>query len=51
MQKLRSPHEDFEVSLQKLRVRLLKIHAPQTKMLEGQANLSECVFQALFNDS
>jgi hypothetical protein len=23
---------------------------PQTKILEGRTNLSECVFEALFND-
>jgi hypothetical protein len=28
-----------------------EMYAPQTKILEGRTNLSECVFEALFNDS
>jgi hypothetical protein len=27
-----------------------QIYAPQTKILEGRTNVSECVFEALFND-
>ena len=29
----------------------MPIYAPQTKILEVRTNLSECVFEALFNDS
>jgi hypothetical protein len=29
----------------------MEIYAPQTKILEVRTNLSECVFEALFNDS
>jgi len=29
--------------------KLVEIYAPQTKILEGRTNISECVFEALFN--
>jgi hypothetical protein len=28
-----------------------QLYAPQTKILEGRTNLSECVFETIFNDS
>jgi hypothetical protein len=29
----------------------ISFYAPQTKILEGRTNLSECFFEAIFNDS
>ena len=31
--------------------KIAQFYAPQTKILEGSTNLSECVFETIFNDS